>query len=183
MVKRTKDYPQITREELEVVIVAAQGGDKEASDEVVLRFLPLVKRVASRYGSEHREDNEHNGVLGLYRAMKTFDPVKATFSTYAYYWIKHFIEKDIYEDEVMPFEAADTPCLLDVEDAYIRQDLVKKSLAWVEQSKSPNYTKLLYMRSRGATLSEVSTELKLTKQRSSQISIALLDVLTRRGKE
>lgn len=63
-----------------------RDGDLRARDELVVRFLPMARRLARRYqrGSEPLEDLVQVASLGLVKAINRFDPDRATaFSSYA----------------------------------------------------------------------------------------------------
>jgi RNA polymerase sigma factor (sigma-70 family) len=86
-------------EELRALIMAAQAGDTEARDRVILQFLRFASKqihkiaparaaasmpellVAAAYGHPPGEN-------GLIRAVAKFDPSKAGFMTYAAHWIR-----------------------------------------------------------------------------------------------
>ena len=63
-----------------------RAGDSEAGEELVVRNLPLVYSIASRFrerGAEY-DDLTECGTMGLVKAIKTFDTERGcAFSTYA----------------------------------------------------------------------------------------------------
>jgi RNA polymerase sigma-B factor len=63
-----------------------RDGEEHARDELVERFLPLVRKLARRYdrGSESIEDLVQVASLGLVKAIDRFDPERTNaFSSYA----------------------------------------------------------------------------------------------------
>jgi len=76
----------------------AQKGDGWARSRLVDRYQGLVAHIASHYhcpGFE-REDLLQEGVLGLLRALESFDPCRGCgFSTYATFWIRQGIQRSI----------------------------------------------------------------------------------------
>ena len=60
-------------------------GDIAAKDELVERFMPLAKRLASRYrnGSESQEDLQQVAYLGLLKAIDRYDPDAGPFMRFA----------------------------------------------------------------------------------------------------
>jgi RNA polymerase sigma factor (sigma-70 family) len=70
----------------------AQAGDLAARDVLVQRSLGLVRMVARRYMLQCRtldfDDLVLEGAMGVVRAIETFDPERAAFSTYAIWWIR-----------------------------------------------------------------------------------------------
>jgi RNA polymerase primary sigma factor len=66
-------------------------------DVLITDHVGLVHRVARRYvglGVEY-DDLVQAGMLGVLRAMKTFDPERGRFSTYATPWIRQSIVREI----------------------------------------------------------------------------------------
>ena len=65
--------------------VRATDGDLEARDELVERFMPLAKRLASRYrnGSDSSEDLQQVAYLGLLKAIDRYDPEAGPFMRFA----------------------------------------------------------------------------------------------------
>lgn len=71
----------------------AQNGDKEAQNSIIVRYLPLVKKIANMYSYQVEkmdfEDLIQEGCLGLLKAIKKYDVnLGFKFSTYAIWWIK-----------------------------------------------------------------------------------------------
>jgi RNA polymerase sigma factor (sigma-70 family) len=70
-------------------------------DEIIKKYTPLVKSIASKYTSYGMplDDLVQEGLIGLWDAIEKFDPTRdVKFSTYATYWIKKRILKAL-EDE------------------------------------------------------------------------------------
>ena len=64
----------------------AQEGDNRAMDYIVAAYTPFVKRRTGPYflAGADKEDLEQEGLIGLYKAVKTFDGAKgAAFKTFA----------------------------------------------------------------------------------------------------
>ena len=61
-------------------------GDRQARDELIARFMPLARKLASRYRNPHEafDDLVHVAVIGLIGAVDRFDPNHgAAFSSFA----------------------------------------------------------------------------------------------------
>jgi RNA polymerase sigma factor (sigma-70 family) len=72
----------------------ARAGDEAAKNQLTESNLRLVVQVARRYRNRGLPlpDLIEEGNLGLLRAVEKFDPERGTrFSTYATWWIRHFI--------------------------------------------------------------------------------------------
>jgi RNA polymerase sigma-B factor len=73
-------------DENELLVRYAQSRDPVVREELARRFMPLVRRLASRYrgGREPLEDLVQVASLGLVKALDRFDPERGVaFTTYA----------------------------------------------------------------------------------------------------
>jgi RNA polymerase primary sigma factor len=88
--------PLLDREQEVVLARRARAGDETATQRLVESNLRLVVQVARRYLNRGLPlpDLIEEGNLGLLRAAEKFDPDRGTrFSTYAVWWIRHFITR------------------------------------------------------------------------------------------
>lgn len=85
---------------------------QETRNELTVKNMGLVYRVVNRFYfllnyrptdfAIARDDLDQEGILGLMRAIETYDYTKGVrFSTYVFYWIRHFIQR-CYQDKVLP---------------------------------------------------------------------------------
>ena len=85
-----------TLEQERGLLARIQTGDADAEAELVARNLRLVLDVSRRYQSHgaDKEDLVQEGMLGLLKAVRKFDPSRGTrFSTFAVWWIRQAISR------------------------------------------------------------------------------------------
>ena len=97
-VEEAKALPRAREREL---VLAAAAGDRTACEELVEAFLPAIAGVASRYRANvslQRSELLQEGVVGLLRAVKRFDPtVETPFWAYASWWVRQAMQQLVSE--------------------------------------------------------------------------------------
>lgn len=92
--------PMMEVQEEQKVASLAFKGDKEAQQKLVKANLRFVVTMAHKYEGHGLdfEDLVSEGNFGLMHAAKKFNPERKTrFITYAVWWIRHYMNKAVYE--------------------------------------------------------------------------------------
>ena len=83
------------------LVLAAAAGDRAACEELVEAFLPAIGGVARRYRtvrSVERAELLQEGVVGLLRAIRRFDPgISTPFWAYASWWVRQAMQQLVSE--------------------------------------------------------------------------------------
>ena len=83
------------------LILAAQDGDRQAREELVEAFLPLIAGVARAYRSSPsitRVELIQEGVVGLLRALERYDAdLEVPFWGYASWWVRQALQQLVAE--------------------------------------------------------------------------------------
>jgi RNA polymerase sigma factor (sigma-70 family) len=95
----SRQYPApLPPDEQAKLCLAAQAGDKQARDRLILHSMRLVVSMA-RSTTRHLSDDAHEdlaseGVFGLIKAIEKWRPDSgANFATYAHHWVRHAISE------------------------------------------------------------------------------------------
>lgn len=88
---------QLSKNEVNKLVLAAQAGDNEAYNTVLLENLSLAIKIATMYRAfDDLDDLVQQGVLGVMAAIQRFRPEYGyAFSTYAFHWIRQYIVRYI----------------------------------------------------------------------------------------
>lgn len=90
-------YPVLTRDQEDALLVKIfDTGCMESVKTVVMSHLRFVKYIASKYAGYGipREDLEQEGVIGLMKAIKAFDPNRGLrLTSFSVHWIKSQIHE------------------------------------------------------------------------------------------
>lgn len=82
------------------LILRAQQGDQQAIEQVIRgnHFLILkFSNLHSHYTIDCFDDLFQAGSLGIWRAIKDYDPSKASFFTHSYNWVRSYIGREAYK--------------------------------------------------------------------------------------
>lgn len=82
-----------------------RAAGENVTDEIVLANVSLVMSIANKFRcfakSMEFNDLVNIGILGLYTAIERYDiNFGVAFSTYAYYWIRQFIQREISNNDL-----------------------------------------------------------------------------------
>jgi RNA polymerase primary sigma factor len=99
-VMNEEKFPILSEEEELELARRIQRGDKKAYDELVSAYLRLVVSTAKNYLGRgvSLSDLISEGNIGLMRAVEKYDLKKGKFSTYAHWWIKQRMLKEVYNN-------------------------------------------------------------------------------------
>ncbi len=171
----------------EELIEKAKNGDEAAETELFERYKDLVVKISRSYfivGGD-LEDLIQEGMLGLYKALKGFNPKKdASFKTFAIICIKHQIQTAIKRasaDKNKPLSQAvsfqdfsenDTldilPVALVLESTPAERAIDKENFENLKktiiQSLSKLELKVLKLYLQGYSYKEISTQLNITSK-------------------
>jgi RNA polymerase sporulation-specific sigma factor len=95
--ENTKD-PELSRKLLD-----AQNGDQAAFEELLTRYMPLIRSLSVRFSrtrerTDDREDLEQTAIIAFLHAVERYDATRsdsASFGTYAAYCIKNAIVSEL----------------------------------------------------------------------------------------
>lgn len=100
LLTEASSQPFLERPEERRLLTLAGRGDREAERRLVLSHLRFVIRIARRYRGAGLPlaDLVQEGVVGLLRAVRRFDPEKDNrFSTYAAWWVRSAIQDHVIQ--------------------------------------------------------------------------------------
>ena len=95
---KLNSYDLLTFEQERELLKRAQTGDIEARNELMMHNMRLVKSIAGHYTCAGLDSDDliSIGSMGLIPAIEKFDlPSTHKFSTYATYWLKQAIRREI----------------------------------------------------------------------------------------
>lgn len=87
----------------EILCKLIQEGNEQAKQDLCIKNRALVDKYAWVYGKKYItrlsfDDLEQSGMIGLMKAAERFDITKGyAFSTYAVWWIRQAVVRDIYD--------------------------------------------------------------------------------------
>lgn len=96
-------FTNLTPEQERACAEGVAAGDPQATRTLFDHNLRLVFHIARRSGEDRlkrveMEDLVQYGCIGLLRAIRSFDPERARFTTYATMWIRKMIANGVDED-------------------------------------------------------------------------------------
>lgn len=150
-----------------------------------------------------KEDLIQAGNLGLIEAVKKFDPVKGTFTTYAKYWIKNSIQREthflrnaakigierliIFKEEPLKYTSLDDPntsssiqisSKTDIEYDFFKEQVLEELNKTLFEVLDVSERELINLRFyKDMSLAEIGNEINLSKQRIHQVQTQILSKL------
>lgn len=179
------------KENLEL-IRKAKAGQQEAIEDLLQQNIKLIYSINYKYG--RTEDGIQEGILGILRAIDTYDESYGVkFSTHAYKhihkYIKNYFDKERYKTTIhygreikagkikyngqteLLEEIAGASKEENLETKILMQDLIKN----ICNNKEKKFIKMLYYE--GKTEAEIARELKISGQAVNQYKNILLQKL------
>ena len=91
---------KIDESEINDYIMLAKKGDINAKNRVIESNIDLVMKVANSYSKNENDylDLIQTGITGIYDAIESYNSNQSKFSTYAVFWIKCRILKEVYKN-------------------------------------------------------------------------------------
>lgn len=78
----------------EAILIEKAKNDINARNSLILKNIKLIYKIASYFDVNQREDLINEGVFGFIEAIKKYKvQYKCKFSTYAFYWIRLYMQK------------------------------------------------------------------------------------------
>jgi RNA polymerase sigma factor (sigma-70 family) len=203
---------------------------KAEQDRLVRNYLPLARSVAAQMrckysrvlygreavgrkpdGSPLEDEFDQEATLGLIRAVQTYDPAMAEFSTYARHWIRDFIQQYIRgagavrrpkgkKIKLLPDESLnahlydadgeeDGECMDLVpaedpdEDLYHVTELLDFVHELAKDALPPRQRKIFYDLASGRPAKEVAASYRISDQRVNQIKQAAIRKLREEARD
>jgi RNA polymerase sporulation-specific sigma factor len=146
---------------LDQMIINAKAGDKEAMEEIIEKFNPLViKMAASTYIAGYDfDDLKQIGYLSIMRAVKMIDMNRSTnFDSYIYQAVKrnfyYEIRRKVRDQYVTSLnkpgeeggELGDVlSCSFDMEEDYVKRDELKRLIDTIDSLGDEERELILYL--------------------------------------
>ena len=100
----------LTRSQEQALVVAADGGDADASRKLVEVFMPAITGLALRFPAAagvERQELHQQGVVGLLLAVRRYDPrLNRPFWAYASFWVRKAMQ-ELVADLTRPVALSD----------------------------------------------------------------------------
>lgn len=151
------------------LIIQAKAGSSEAFTALAHKYNPLIKKLvgAADVPSSERDDLTQEGLIGLLRAVRSYDNESSSFSTYASLCIKHSIISALRKySRVSCVYLSDSPLVLacsageeSPEAALVDKENTKALYDTVSTILSPLEGRVLEMYLSGASYKEMASAL------------------------
>lgn len=158
------------------LIEAAQGGDANALNQIILLWTPLLVRLSSRYfiiGGD-KEDLLQEARIGLLKAIQSYDPHKGIdFLPYAKTCIHNHIISAMNEAKAQKHAALNRSVNLDSAalfsydnplDIMIIREHLEAVLADAQSALSDLEKKVLLLYLEGISYKKIATQLQITEK-------------------
>ena len=108
LLKMVNDYKVLDAEQNNELAIRAQEGDPEAKTKLVCHNARSILKLANHYKTTNYSEEElfQDGVIGLLRAIETYDPSKSAFSTHSHSWIRAMMLKSFKTLDPIHYDSA-----------------------------------------------------------------------------
>lgn len=167
-----RNYGNLSNEELAAEI---SKGNKELLQVLIIRFVPLVHRMAERY-AKHRdetEDLEQIGLIALCNAVKAYSPGKVSFSAFAGMCIKRALigerriagrRRRIPQELIVSLDECDAAAVQTPESIYMEKENLLRLTNSIRLELSSLEYKVLQGYLSGASYSAVAERLGISEK-------------------
>lgn len=150
-----------------------QGGNPTATDDLIIKYRPIVEAIAMRYINSplEKDDLVQEGMIGLLAAIKSYSSDKgAKFTTYASRCINNSVQtalnkfsrmKDIPQSSIVALEEDffDNKVVLSAEDEFLAKESVSSLTDALYEELSKFENEVLRLHIVGCSYNEIANKL------------------------
>lgn len=167
--------PPFDGQRLEALALGAASGKDGCFAHLAAHFAPYLTRVVSSLPvpPEEKEDLRQEGLIGLYKAVRLFDPSLSSFSTFARICIRSGVldgyrafQKTggtamtfLEEDDLLPASASQSP-----ERVLVGKEELSLALRRIDLALSPLEKRVFSLRLQGETPARIASLLGVSRK-------------------
>ncbi|MBQ3074610.1 MAG: sigma-70 family RNA polymerase sigma factor [Clostridia bacterium] len=165
MAEKNAAVPELQTRDLSDLAALARGGDEESFSLLVKAFQPVIFAIVASIDvpPAEKDDLSQEGLIGLYKAVRLFDPSLSSFGTFARLCIRSAILDGLkryrrvsleeYEslEETVAAASSSTP-----ERIVLGKEALGEILQKMEHALSPDEKRIFALRLEGNRVSEIA---------------------------